>query len=511
MIEGGGLVGVVFSGLSGLVIDDVADEGEQIRVRARSREGPVPCPQCAAETAHVHAWCERTVTDLPVDGRPVMVNVQVRRLACRNWRCPRRTFREQLPGVLERYQRRTARLSAQVGAVVRELAGRAGARLLCVLGLPVSRHTALRALLRLSLPEVTTPRVLGVDDFALRRSYSYATVLIDAETRRRVDVLPDRRSATLAAWLREHPGVEIVCRDGAAGYADAVQQALPDALQVGDRWHIWHNLAQAAGKEVAVHSGCWASASRVRKLDGGKTTTLQRWHQVHDLLDAGVGLLECARRLNLALNTVKRYARVDEPEQTRRAPQYRPTLVDPYREYLRKRRAEDPAVPVLQLLHEIRERGYTGSQNLLYRYITQGRVENDRPGLSPRRLTRLLLARPDTLKPDQHELLAKTTSACPEMSTLAALVRSFARLLAPAADNADRLQEWISAAEEVNLPHVHSFIRGLRLDQTAVCAALTSEYHNGGTEGVYTKTKLIKRQMYGRAGFHLLRHRILLG
>ncbi|WP_443612858.1 ISL3 family transposase [Actinoallomurus purpureus] len=504
------LVDVVFSGLSGLIIDDVTDDGELIRVRARSREMPVPCPGCGVGTAHVHAWCERTVADVPVDGRQVVVNVRLRRLVCRDWRCPRRTFREQVAGVLERHQRRTVRLAAQVGAVVRELAGRASARVFSALGVRICRHTALRALLRIPLPMVATPRVLGVDDFSLRRSQTYATILIDAETRRRVDVLPDRRSDTLAAWLRENPGVQIVCRDGAAGYAEAVHQALPDALQVGDRWHIWHNFAQAVGKEVAVHSGCWATASRVRKLDGGKTTTLQRWHQVHDLLDAGVGLLECARRLNLALNTVKRYARIAEPEQMRRAPQYRPTLVDPYREYLRKRRAEDPAVPVLQLLREIRERGYTGSQNLLYRYITQGRVEDDRPALSPRRLSRLLLTRPDTLRPDQQELLHKTTRACPEISQLAALVRAFAQLLTPADENGDRLEEWIHSAEEANLPHVHSFVRGLRLDQDAVRAALTSEYHNGGTEGVNTKTKLIKRQMYGRAGFRLLRHRILL-
>jgi transposase len=243
----------------------------------------------------------------------------------------------------------------------------------------------------------------------------------------------------------------------------------------------------------------------VRKLEGGKITTLARWHQV----DAGVGLGECARRLNLALNTVKRYARTAEPAQMRRAPQYRPALVDPYREYLRKRRAADPAVPVLQLLREIRERGYTGSQNLLYRYITQGRVEDDRPATSPRRLSRLLLTRPDTLRPDQQELLHKTTSACAEMTQLASLVRAFAQLLTPADDNGDRLEEWISTAQ-VNLPHVHSFVRGLRLDQDAVRAALTSDHHNGGTEGVNTKTKLIKRQMYGRAGFHLLRHCILL-
>ncbi|MCO6000067.1 transposase [Actinoallomurus sp. WRP9H-5] len=122
----------------------------------------------------------------------------------------------------------------------------------------------------------------------------------------------------------------------------------------------------------------------------------------------------------------------------------------------------------------------------------------------------MLLSRPDTLKPDQQELLHKTISACTEMRHLDSLVRAFARLLSPADGNGDRLQEWISAAEEVNLPHVHSFIRGLRLDHDAVRAALTSKYHNGGAEGVNTKTKLIKRQMYGRAGFRLLRHRILL-
>ncbi|MFC4908475.1 transposase family protein [Actinomadura gamaensis] len=196
MLEVGQLVDVVFSVLSGLVIDDVIDEGELIRVRARSREVPVPCPRCAVQTAHVHAWCERTVTDVPIDGRPVVVNVRVRRLACRDWRCPQRTFREQVTGVLERHQRRTTRLTCQLSAVVRELASRASARVLPALGVRISRHTALRALLGIRLPAVETPRVLGVDDFSLRRGRTYATVLIDAETRRRVDVLPDRRSNT---------------------------------------------------------------------------------------------------------------------------------------------------------------------------------------------------------------------------------------------------------------------------------------------------------------------------
>ena len=187
---------------------------------------------CGAQSGRVHGYHLRTVTDVPVDGRHVVLRVRVRRLICPTHGC-RQTFREQTPGVLERYQRRTNRLSQQVKAVVKELAGRAGARLLTTLAIGLSRHTALRTLLRIPLPTARTPRVIGVDDFALRRRHRYATVIIDAETHERIDVLPDRTADTLEAWLRDHPGIEVVCRDGSATYAQAIRRALPHAVQVG--------------------------------------------------------------------------------------------------------------------------------------------------------------------------------------------------------------------------------------------------------------------------------------
>ncbi|GGV73942.1 hypothetical protein GCM10010277_87870 [Streptomyces longisporoflavus] len=163
--------------------------------------------------------------------------------------------------------------------MVAELAGRAGARLLAILAVSLSRHTALRALLRIPLPTGRVPRVIGVDDFALRRRHRYATVIIDAETHERIDVLPGRTADTLEAWLREHPGIEIVCRDGSATYAEAIRRALPDAVQVTDRWHVWHNLCEAALSEVKAHSACWATVLDAPIYDGPRAqTTLERWN-----------------------------------------------------------------------------------------------------------------------------------------------------------------------------------------------------------------------------------------
>ena len=358
--------------------------------------------------------------------------------------------------------------------------GAFGARLLPVLGIGVSRHAALRALLAIRLPGLEVPRVLGIDDFALRRGLVYATILIDAETGRRVDVLEGRTADVVEGWLREHPGVEVVTRDGSGAYGEAVRSALPDAVQCGDRWHLWHLLGEAAAKEVAAHSACWAEGAPLPEGRRAETTR-ERWQQVHDLRSKGAGLLDCSRRLGLALNTVKRYDRADALGRLRRAAQYRPTLVDPYRDYLRERRTEEPAVPVQQLLREIRERGYPGSSNLLVRYLNQGRADTERPHIAPRKATQILLTRPGNLTDGQRKTAARLASACPEMEALASLILSFAAMLTLGPGNQDKLQQWITDARAADLPDLHSFSRGLDIDVTAATAAVTLPHHNGRT------------------------------
>ena len=442
-------------------------------IAAGTRVSPAPCTGCGRSSARVHSAYERHVRDEAVGGRPVRIDLTVRRLFCENQDCPKRTFAEQVPGLTRRYQRRTPALQAVVDAVALALAGSAGARLLAVLHQPLSWMSVLNSLMRIALPARPVPEVIGIDEFATRKGQRYATIVIDAVTGARVEVLADRSMATVTDWLRTHPGARFACRDGAAGYAQAITDADQGIRQVADRWHLWKNLAEAARKEVSAHSGCWSALGPPIIEGRREATTRERWAQVRELRAKGVGLLECARRLNLFLNTVKRYDRAPEPAAMIHAPIYRPTLVDPYREHLRKRRAEDPAVPLTRLLSEITALGYTGSANLLMRYISRGRVEAENAALSPKKAAGLLLADPADQHDNDRALRDKLAAACPEMTELTALIDLFAAMLTPQDANADRLGQQIARVRAADLPTLGSYATGLERDQDAVEAALT--------------------------------------
>jgi transposase len=484
----------------------------------------------------VHSRYERRLLDTAVAGQETMIHLRVRRFVCANAGCAKKTFAEQVPGLTTRYGRRSAGLTAVLRAVALALGGRAGARLAGRLAAAVSRMTLIRIIRSLPEPAVTrAPVVLGVDDFALRRGHCYGTVLVDVRSRRPVDVLPDRSADSFAAWLAARPGARFICRDRAGCYSDGATRGAPLAVQVADRWHLWHNLGEAAQRAVARHHRC-LPAAHTAVPDGepsnqagtltpavspdrpGSGRIAERTHQrhaaIHRLLADGHSVRAIAAELGLARNTVRRFARATDPGQllVHDGTGRRPSILEEHIPYLHQR-WNDGCTDATRLWREIRARGYRGGYSRVRDYLTPFRDAAAAPTPAPqppkaKKVTSWLMTDPARLAADDRAQLTAILAACPELAALHEHIAAFAGLMTKRRGR--HLEQWITAADASGLPELRSFITGLRRDQDAVVAGLTLPYSSGVVEGHVNRIKMLKRQMYGRASPDLLRRRILL-
>jgi transposase len=485
------------------------------------------CPLCHRLSLRIHSWYRRRLEDLPWEGIPVGIELHTRRFFCDNAACSQRIFTERLSQTAPRYARRTGRLSIALQQITWALGGAAGSRLAQQLGILASGWTLLRQLrCAAAMDCARAPRVLGIDDWAWRKGRRYGTIFCDLENGGVVDLLPDRSAESTARWLRAHPGVEIISRDRASLYAEAAAKAAPQAIQVADRWHLLHNMSDALIEALAPHRRLLTEVARALAEEARLATTeppspqlpppgwrlieqhreqrMARYETVMTLFRQGLSQREIARRCDLNRITVRRFIRATEfPE---RSPRYYPSTLDSYREHL-KMRWRQGRHNCVQLYRELRSLGFTGRPRTLRDWINKQQKFNAppqaaiaAPRASPRHVAWLLLKQPDQARSYLNELVQRS----PTIAQCANLSREFYRIVRqkdPAAWPA-----WRTAAAASPFAN---FANYLQRDENAFLAALQQPWSNGPVEGQVHRLKLIKRSMYGRANFDLLRLRVL--
>jgi transposase len=515
----------------GLVVEHVQLCDEIVHVTVRCEAAGARCPHCGMWSEAFHSSYERNLGDVPIAGRQAVVDLRVRRFRCYQPECSHKTFVEQAPVLAERYAHRTRRLRSLLEEIGLALGGRPGSRHCKRLAMPTSRSTLLRMVRALPERSIDAPTVLGVDEFALRRGRRYGTILVDANAHRIVDLLEDPSADALVVWLRHHPGAKVICRDRDGVYASAARRGAPDALQVADRWHLVHNLADALERfavrvlgalrrELKAEEPAYSSPSAETLLTNAECTSpgrlmqrnAQRHAEIHELMAQGLTVSAIARRVRLDRKTVRRFASAQVAADLLGPRGRRATALDPYLPYLAKRWRDGQQVAAF-LFDEVWQQGYRGSKRTVRRQVAGWRtVEPPPPSHAmlpgPRTLAWLLLRRPSDLDDKEQMLLKELYERSKELVSARQLAQHFLRLVRER--RGCELDDWVANVRTTGPPELRGFSRNLQHDWAAVRAGLTERWSSGCVEGNVNKVKVAKRQMFGRARFDLLRKRVLL-
>jgi transposase len=401
----------------------------------------------------------------------------------------------------------------------------------------------------LCLPEGPAPEIIGIDDWAWRKGQRYGTIIVDLQRRCPIDVLEDRAADTVATWLHSHPDVTLVARDRAEAYAAGIRQGAPEATQVADRFHLLKNVAAALQEVFNVHHREIAQLNHVphnepptqdddsvtiapeppvtmtkaqQQITHNRAKRVAAYAQARVLHQQGWTMKAISTHLGRHHRTIKKYLQASTfPE---RPPRRRPSsILTPYKAYLRER-WQAGYRSAKELYHEIQTQGFPGKYSIVAAYTSrlrppQGRitrrrksespatmVEVDKP-LTPSRATWLILRREATLTEDEKQQRARLQDQEGAIAEAITLTQDFAALVRQRQPG--QLEPWLERATTSGLQAFQSFAKGLRADYEAVKAGVMLSWSTGPVEGQINRLKMLKRQMYGRAGIGLLRQRVL--
>lgn len=525
----------------GMEIDQIHISQTGLVVEVASTTPSSRCPLCLEPSSHIHSYYHRTLKDAPCVGRQLQLSLTVRKFLCQNADCSRKVFSERIADLAEPWARMTTRLKEQITSIGLATSGKAGIRLGDRLGIETSRNTTLRRIMEIPDEARASVVYLGIDDFAFRRGYQFGTILVDLESHRPIDVLPDRRAETAAAWMRDNPDIHVVSRDRASAYAKAAAEAVPQAIEVADRFHVCKNLTEATQLLLARYQAETLAASQTEnepRLDepAKQQISIQEWRppepasvkkarlarragryaryqQVVECGQQGMTSKEIADRLGLSDRTVQKWLAAGTFPEVR-SRRKKASSFDAFAPHVLKRWKEGEHKGIA-LYREIKAQGYTGSDRSVYRYLaTLKQTEIQAPvniervkKYTPNTAVWLFVRDPQTLDEIEQEDLTTFCQASPTLKRTYDLVADFMQMVRKR--EGYRLNTWLEQVEASDLPELQSFAAGVEKDKDAVRAGLTGPVNNGQVEGQVTKLKLIKRTMYGKAGFPLLRQRVL--
>ncbi len=524
----------------GMLIDqiEVIEDGLVITVVATHPTSC--CPLCSVVSSSIQSHYRRVLRDAPCAGRRVQLMLTVRKFYGRNASCQRKVFTERLPSFVEPWARTSIRHCQQITSIGLATCGKGGARLAARLGMQTCRQTIWRRMMK--LPDAASGSVLylGSDDFSFRRGYRFGTILVNLESHRVVDLLPDRQAETSAQWMWHHPDLTVVSGDRGSEYASAAAQGAPQAIQCADRFHIVKNLTEATQLLLARCQAEISATSQTQEPDQDEPTKpiismtqwrppepahvekarlarrsgrYERYQQVLQLREQGLKSKQIAQRLDMGERRVRDWLKQGTfPETKKRRKRqssfdaFAPDVLSRWRSGERNG---------LSLWRDIKQQGYSGSERTVYRYLETLKQAEVKTSPNLHRLQKfsaktaiwLFVREPKTLDEIDQEDLTAFCQASPTLKKAYDLVQEF--LLMVHKREGRRLDAWLEKITESGLSELQPFAHGVELDKEAVRAGLTWSINNGMVEGHLTKLKLIKRQMYGKAGFPLLRQRVL--
>ncbi|MCE7030952.1 ISL3 family transposase [Jiella avicenniae] len=502
---------------AGLTVEQFeATEGALV-VTAFARGSQAACPSCSSPARRVHSRYVRRVADLPSAGRPVRLRLITRRFRCDVRTCRRKIFAERFGEAVPERARRTGRMECIVHHLGLALGGRPAASFAERLMMPVSNDTLLRVVRRRAPRRNDSLTAVGIDDFAFRRNHRYGSIICDLERRQIVKLLPDREAATVAAWLTDHREIRIVSRDRGGGYGEAAALALPEVVQVADRWHLMENASAAFLDAVRKSMKPIRAVLGATTIDPKLLTSAERiqyegylrreeMNGVFASLAAdGLAIKEIVRRTGRSRKLVRQIVRGEYNDVFRT----RQGTLDPHLPYL-EAQWDAGCRNGAELWRRLRAQDFHGSLRVVGEWATRRRRAEQVSGCALRRISsastiaRLMTLKRDHLTKAETVMVAAIEAGVPALAEARALIDRFHVMIR--SRSVGHLPIWICDAEASLLA---SFARGIRRDVSAVQGSITEPWSNGQTEGQVNKLKLVKRQMYGRAKLDLLEARLL--